>query len=102
MVAAYVLAGELRRANGQHDAAFARYQERLAGFIAKKQQAAVRFAPFFAPRSRLGIFVRNQAMKLMAIPFVAERAVGRELRDFIDLPDYALDGAATTAARRSA
>lgn len=88
MVAAYVLAGELNRAKGDHDAAFAQYQDRLRTFIAGKQRAAVRFAPFFAPGSRLGIYLRNQVMKLMAIPFVADLAVGRDLRDHIDLPEY--------------
>jgi 2-polyprenyl-6-methoxyphenol hydroxylase-like FAD-dependent oxidoreductase len=88
MVAAYILAGELKTAHGDHVAAFAHYQERLGAFIAMKQKAAVRFAPFFAPRSRLGIFFRDQVMKLMAIPFVSELAVGREIRDSIELPRY--------------
>jgi 2-polyprenyl-6-methoxyphenol hydroxylase-like FAD-dependent oxidoreductase len=87
MVAAYVLAGELKRARGDHVAAFAQYQARLGPFLAMKQGAALRFAPFFAPRSRIGIFLRNQVMKLMAVPFIADRAVGREFRDAIELPD---------------
>lgn len=88
MVAAYVLAGELKRAGGDHEVAFRRYQERLQAYMATKQAAAVKFAPFFAPRSRFGIVVRNQVMKLMDIPFVARRAVGRELADVIELPEY--------------
>ncbi len=88
MVGAYVLAGELKRANGDHAVAFARYQERLKAFIAAKQRAAVKFASFFAPRSRFGMFLGNQITKLMAIPFVAELAVGRELRDALELPEY--------------
>ncbi|MGA8808441.1 MAG: FAD-binding domain [Thermoanaerobaculia bacterium] len=88
MVAAYILAGELKRANGRHEEAFARYQERLATFIARKQKAAVRLAPFFAPRSHFGMFMRNQVMKLMAIPFIADLAVGRDFRDEVELPEY--------------
>jgi 2-polyprenyl-6-methoxyphenol hydroxylase-like FAD-dependent oxidoreductase len=88
MIAAYILAGELKLANGNHETAFARYEERLGGFIAGKQTAAVRFAPFFAPESKLGLFFRNQVMKLMSLPFVTELAVGRELRDAIELPSY--------------
>lgn len=88
MVAAYVLAGELKAAGGRHEVAFARYEERLHGMIARKQRAARRFAPFFAPGSRSGMFMRNQIMKLMGIPFVAELAVGRELRDEPELPQY--------------
>jgi 2-polyprenyl-6-methoxyphenol hydroxylase-like FAD-dependent oxidoreductase len=88
MVAAYILAGELKRANGDHEAAFARYQNHLGTFISGKQQAAIKLAPFFAPRTQLGVFLRNQIMKLMAVPFVTDFAVGREFRDRIGLPEY--------------
>lgn len=88
MVAAYILAGELKRAGGDHVAAFPRYQARLGAFIAGKQDAARKFTSFFAPRSRFGIFIGNQAMKLMSIPFMAELVAGRELRDTIELPEY--------------
>lgn len=88
MVAAYVLAGELKASRGNHATAFERYEDRLGGFLAMKQRAAVRFAPFFAPRSRLGLLLRNQVMKLMAIPLVADRAVGKGFRDAVALPDY--------------
>jgi 2-polyprenyl-6-methoxyphenol hydroxylase-like FAD-dependent oxidoreductase len=88
MTAAYILAGELKRANGDYRAAFAAYQKRLGTFIAGKQQAAVRLSPFFAPTSRLGLFLRNQITKLLSIPFVAQLAVGREFRDRVELPDY--------------
>jgi 2-polyprenyl-6-methoxyphenol hydroxylase-like FAD-dependent oxidoreductase len=88
MVTAYILAGELKRAQGNHELAFAKYQERLGAFIAGKQRAAVKLAPFFAPTSRVGLFMRNQIMKLMASSFVTELAVGREFRDRIELPPY--------------
>ncbi|NUQ72892.1 MAG: hypothetical protein HUU21_04980 [Polyangiaceae bacterium] len=40
------------------------------------------------PISRLQLFVRNQVMKLLGIPFVAKVAIGRSLVDKIELPDY--------------
>jgi 2-polyprenyl-6-methoxyphenol hydroxylase-like FAD-dependent oxidoreductase len=88
MTAAYILAGELKRANGDYRTAFAAYQERLGGFIAGKQQAAVKLSSFFAPTSRFGLFLRNQITKAISIPFVAQLAVGREFRDRIELPEY--------------
>jgi 2-polyprenyl-6-methoxyphenol hydroxylase-like FAD-dependent oxidoreductase len=88
MVAAYLLAGELHRAAGDYSAAFARYQERFAPFVATKQKAALRFADLFAPRSKLAMFLRNQAMNLMAIPGVTALAMGRSFADAIELPDY--------------
>jgi 2-polyprenyl-6-methoxyphenol hydroxylase-like FAD-dependent oxidoreductase len=86
MVEAYVLAAELARANADHVEAFARYEQRLAPFLLSKQRAAVGFAPAFAPRSRLQLFVRNSVMKLMGLPFVAQLAMGKSLRDAIELP----------------
>ncbi|HVY67007.1 MAG TPA: FAD-binding domain [Gammaproteobacteria bacterium] len=88
MTAAYILAGELKRANGDHGAAFARYHERLGAFVAGKQQAAVKLTTFFAPRSRFGLFLRNQITTLLAIPSITRFAVGREFRDRITLPEY--------------
>ena len=41
-----------------------------------------------APRSRTQLFLRNTVMKLMGIPFVAELAMGRSLRDAIELPAF--------------
>jgi 2-polyprenyl-6-methoxyphenol hydroxylase-like FAD-dependent oxidoreductase len=88
MAAAYVLAGELRRAGGDHREAFARYHRLFAPFIAKKQKAAERFAGSFAPNSALGLFVRNQVTRLLSIRFIAELALGRDLRDTLTLPEY--------------
>ncbi|MFY9690359.1 MAG: FAD-binding domain, partial [Candidatus Acidiferrales bacterium] len=81
MIAAYILAGELHRAGGDYARAFARYQELFAPFILKKQKAALRFAGMFAPKSKLSLSLRNQVMKLMKIPWIADLAVGRDLAD---------------------
>ena len=88
MVAAYILAGELQRANGDYAQAFGRYQERFGPFVFKKQKAALRFAGAFAPKSKFGLFVRNQIFNLMAIPWIADLAAGRDLADNIELPNY--------------
>lgn len=86
MVEAYVLAAELARARGDHGEAFARYEQQLMPFLRSKQKAAVRLAPAFAPHSGFQLFVRNSVMKLMGIPFVAKLAMGKSLRDAIELP----------------
>jgi 2-polyprenyl-6-methoxyphenol hydroxylase-like FAD-dependent oxidoreductase len=88
MVAAYILAGELRRAGGDYAAAFRRYQELFGPFVLEKQRAALRFAGAFAPKSRFSLFLRNQIMNLMSISWVADLAVGRGLSDKIALPEY--------------
>ncbi|HKT88787.1 MAG TPA: FAD-binding domain [Candidatus Sulfotelmatobacter sp.] len=88
MVSAYIVAGELHRANSDYRQAFTRYQELFAPFIAMKQKAALRFAGFFAPKSKLELFTRNRIMNLMRLPFVAELAMGRDMVDKIEIPDY--------------
>jgi 2-polyprenyl-6-methoxyphenol hydroxylase-like FAD-dependent oxidoreductase len=88
MVAAYVLAGELGAARGDHEAAFARYQERLGELISRKQAAAERFAGFLAPRSSLALFLRNKLTGLLSIPLVARLAIDPALTDKLDLPAY--------------
>ncbi len=41
MLAAYILAGELKHAGGDHEAAFGRYEHRLRDFLSSKQEAAL-------------------------------------------------------------
>ncbi len=88
MTAAYVLAGELMKASGRHDAAFAKYEAVLRTYIASKQDAAERFSAAFAPETRWGLFLRNQVIKACAIPGLARLAFGRDIVDTIALPDY--------------
>lgn len=88
MLGAYVLAGEIHRAGGDYAAAFRRYEERLGPFLRKKQKSALYFAGTFAPKSKFWLFVRNQVMNLMKIPWVTELAVSRDLVDKITVPDY--------------
>ncbi len=88
MAGAYILAGELHRAHGDYAAAFRRYQDLFYPFVLHKQKAARRFAGTFAPKSNFALFLRNQIFRLMAFPWIAELAVGRDLADTIVLPDY--------------
>jgi hypothetical protein len=83
-----ILAGELHRANDDYGAAFARDQDLFAPFVLAKQKAALRFAGAFAPKSRFGLFLRNQIFNLLAIRWIADLAIGDDLADKIALPDY--------------
>lgn len=83
MVAAHILAGELRRCGDEYAEAFRRYQDLFGPFVLAKQRAALRFAGSFAPTSKLTLFLRNQLFKLMAIRWIADLAVGRDLADKI-------------------
>jgi 2-polyprenyl-6-methoxyphenol hydroxylase-like FAD-dependent oxidoreductase len=88
MAGAYILAGELKLAGGDHSIAFAKYERALHPLIERKQRAAQKFAKSFVPKTRTGIFVRNQVTRLMSIPFVADLAMGSMLKDSIALPPY--------------
>lgn len=85
---AYVLAGALRDARGDHAQAFRRYEETLREFVEAKQKGAEGFASTFAPRTAFGVWTRNQAMKLMAVPALARAFMSAALKDDIRLPDY--------------
>jgi 2-polyprenyl-6-methoxyphenol hydroxylase-like FAD-dependent oxidoreductase len=90
MTAAYVLAGELATSQDRPQEAFRRYEGRLRPFIQAKQQAAERFAAAFVPRTRPGVFFRNQVIKAFRVPAIARIAIGRDIRDQLELPRYHL------------
>jgi 2-polyprenyl-6-methoxyphenol hydroxylase-like FAD-dependent oxidoreductase len=88
MVAAYILAGELHRTNGEYASAFRRYEDLFGPFVLKKQDAALRFAGAFAPQSKFALFLRNQVFNVLSIRWIANLAMGRDFADRITLPDY--------------
>jgi 2-polyprenyl-6-methoxyphenol hydroxylase-like FAD-dependent oxidoreductase len=88
MVQAYVLAGELSRADGDHREAFRRYERRLRPIVEARQRSARGFASMFAPKTSLGLWTRNRASKLLNIPQLADWVIRREFRDDIALPEY--------------
>ena len=90
MIAAYVLAGELGTRNSPPEEALQRYQQLLHPFMLAKQKAAENFASSFAPKTRAGLFLRNQVTKLLAIPLITKRIMGSALLDRIDLPHDSL------------
>lgn len=91
MISAYVLAGELARAEGRYDQAFGAYEARLRDYIGAKQRGAERFAAAFAPRTPLGLWFRNQVVRAFSLPGAARLAIGRDLADKLDLPSYRWD-----------
>ncbi|GAA2451954.1 FAD-dependent monooxygenase [Streptomyces pulveraceus] len=59
VVAAYVLAGELALANGDHRAAFTRYESTLRGYAQGCQKGGERTGKFLAPGTAAGLRIRN-------------------------------------------
>jgi len=88
LAGASILAGELKRANGDHHTAFAAYEARFRTFVEAKQKSAQGLAKSFAPRTERGIFLRNQFLKTMRIPYLSSWMMRRFSEDRIVLPDY--------------
>lgn len=88
MTSAYVLAGELARAGGNWRVGFARHESVMRPFLAAKQQAAERFAASFAPRTQLGLALRNLVTRSFGFAPLANLFLGRSLRDEFTLPEY--------------
>ncbi|MET9177492.1 FAD-dependent monooxygenase [Kitasatospora aureofaciens] len=86
VVAAYVLAGELALARGDHRAAFARYEKRLRGYAQGCQKGGDRTGPFLAPRTAAGLRLRNG---LLNRRWVLNRMLelGKQVSS-LELPDY--------------
>lgn len=91
MTGAYVLAGELHRAHGDHVTAFKSYEEKLRGFIESKQQRAERLAASFAPATRFGLWVRDLVLRAAGsfLP-LGKWLVRAMVGDSLQLPDYSL------------
>jgi 2-polyprenyl-6-methoxyphenol hydroxylase-like FAD-dependent oxidoreductase len=88
MAGAYILAGELKKMQGNYQAAYQSYERLFRPFVTGKQRAAERLAGSFAPRTRAGLFIRNQVTRLMSLSPVANLMMGRMLTDSLALPAY--------------
>ncbi|WUJ73698.1 FAD-dependent monooxygenase [Kribbella soli] len=94
IVGAYVLAGELHAAGGDHTRAFSEYDVRMKGFVAACQKLAHEGAMWFIPGSKWFMKLRNLTLRMMPyLPWrkVIEQAplkVGNaiELTTYEDLP----------------
>ncbi|MEV7444439.1 FAD-dependent monooxygenase [Streptomyces sp. NPDC091204] len=90
LVAAYVLAGELARAKGDHRTAFSRYESRLRKYAKGCQAGGGRTGKFLAPSTATGIRLRNT---LLSRPLLLNGMLklGERVSSTLALPDYAAD-----------
>jgi 2-polyprenyl-6-methoxyphenol hydroxylase-like FAD-dependent oxidoreductase len=88
VVAAYVLAGELAAAGGDHRVAFPAYEKRIGKFARGTQKGGDTTGKFLAPKSATGIRARNYLNnRKWFIDLTFKIAADRSTN--IDLPDYA-------------
>ncbi|QFU94611.1 FAD-dependent monooxygenase [Amycolatopsis sp. YIM 10] len=91
IVAAYVLAGELARAD--HRTAFTRYENLLRDFATECQKGGDRTGRFLAPGSAFAIWLRNKALSNKLLLKLMLKA-GEDLSSNVSLPDYRYESAA--------
>ncbi|MFE9848299.1 hypothetical protein ACFYPN_05705 [Streptomyces sp. NPDC005576] len=87
MVAAYVLAGELARARGDHRVAFARYESRLRKYAEGCQAGGGRTGKFYAPATSAGIRFRD-ALLSRPLFLNAMLRMGERVSTTVELPVY--------------
>ncbi|HZC27816.1 MAG TPA: FAD-dependent monooxygenase, partial [Actinopolymorphaceae bacterium] len=89
LVGAYVLAGELAAACGDHRAAFPRYEEIMRPYVTQAQELPPGGASGFAPANALGIWARNLSMRWMSRWPLRNLLAGQFAKaGDIALPDY--------------
>jgi 2-polyprenyl-6-methoxyphenol hydroxylase-like FAD-dependent oxidoreductase len=88
MVGGYILAGELKQANGDYKTAFKQYELIFKPFMEKKQKSAQSFAKSFVPKSNFGIWLRNQAFRLMSISIFPKLFFSQFLDSGLELKEY--------------
>src|SRR5947209_13567814 len=68
MMGAYVLAGELKVALGDHQRAFPQYEQAFRPVVRQEQKKAASGARFLVPETRLGLWVQNHLGPLLLPP----------------------------------
>ncbi|MCC5576579.1 FAD-dependent monooxygenase [Microtetraspora sp. AC03309] len=95
LVGAYVLAGELAAAHGDHRVAFARYEQEMRGYAAGCQKMGDGVAKLMVPSSRFLASVLNHYYKVM--PYLPGKnmatKIARRAAENITLRDYVVQDA---------
>lgn len=90
VVAAYVLAGELARAQGDHRIAFTRYESRLRKYARGCQAGGDRTGKFLAPGTAAGIRFRNTVLS-RPLFLNGMLRLGEKVSTTVTLPEYPAD-----------
>jgi 2-polyprenyl-6-methoxyphenol hydroxylase-like FAD-dependent oxidoreductase len=95
VLGAYVLAGELAAAGGDHERAFAAYEREMADIVRQSRAFAMAAAKSLIPSSRFGVWALTQGGRLVsALPAGFSRALaklnskGVRMHDSMPVKDY--------------
>lgn len=98
IIGAYVLAGELALAEGDHRTAFARYERKLRPYVTRCQQGGRGAGEFLAPATQEAIDARNAALNSPAAVAAMLRQ-GHDISAALALEDYPAQVRAAVCAR---
>ncbi|NBH05809.1 FAD-dependent monooxygenase [Amycolatopsis sp. SID8362] len=97
VLGAYVLAGELAAAGGDHERAFAAYEREMAELVRQSRAFAAGAARSLIPASRMGVWaLANGGRLVSALPAGVSRAIaklntgGVRMHDSMRVKDYAV------------
>jgi len=93
MAGAYLLAHAIAESDGDHTAAFARYEKAFKNFVTAKQKAAVRMGGWFAPKTETSLMMRNVITRILATRGFGAWALRRMFQDDSAVPELARRGA---------
>jgi len=79
MMGAYILAGELNVALGDHQLAFARYEQAFRPVVTQEQKQAGANARILVPSTPLGLWAQAHLLPLLVPPLLAAMERGRRL-----------------------
>ncbi|WP_239589979.1 FAD-dependent monooxygenase [Streptomyces aureoverticillatus] len=93
LVCAYVLAGELALARGDHRTAFAAYEAEVRDYAKGCQKTSGNAGPFLAPPTEKKIRSRDRAYRMLSSRFLAGffKRLTEKAANGIDLKEYAID-----------
>lgn len=101
VVGAYVLAGELAAASGDHRRGFAAYERAMADYVTHSRSFARGMARQLLPDTRLELWAMAQGMRLLShVPTGLARSVAKlgrkrvRLHDEVEIRSYAASGGA--------
>src|SRR6266702_221855 len=77
MMGAYILAGELKVALGDHKLAFPQYEQRFRPVVTQEQKKVGATARFLVPATSLGLWVKTHFSQRLFPPMLVEIERGR-------------------------
>ncbi|MZD08956.1 FAD-dependent oxidoreductase [Streptomyces sp. SID5785] len=99
LVSAYVLAGELVAARGDHRTAFAAFEAEITKYAKGCQKTSGNAGPFLAPPTEKKIRSRDRAYRMLSSRFLAGvfKRITERAASNLDLKDYGLSAAPVPA-----